>query len=589
MAIFHMQIQVIGRSSGRSAVAAAAYRAGERLRDDERGRTYNYTNKKEVVYREVMLCDHAPAAYLDRATLWNEVQNAEKACDGRFAREINVALPREWGRDMQIAVLRDYINRNFVSAGMCADIAIHDKQDGNPHAHIMLTTRAIEKNGKWSAKEKKVYALDAQGNKIPIIDPETGKQKIGARGRRMWKRVTVLANPWNDRSNIEKWRSDWARTCNQYLAAENQIDHRSFARRNVMQIPTVHLGQAASAMEKKGIVTERGERNRTVIAQNTQHRQNIEEAEKLKVEIQTLEKQYEKQKQHASLIESIPVVLGARIPFLYELDERLRKKNEELRTAMWAKLPSQNDFHKEAAAQISRNALTAAEEAVSMLADDVLEKEGRKQKIEKLLRGPYHSSKEPGFFSIFSGRYREWTDTRDAYLNEWRELKKELADLTEKQQKAATNCNIEKSRYDEAVRQMCESMMNTAMEATSEKQAMNRLEKTEKIIDEELRHVCEAGKEEATRHATKTMTPFRAMEAFYKRLTAMSNHQKDAAEKQPASPLMEAMLAGIVNGDIPPVAFRSDKQKVDAELCNWELMANLEKDAIRTERYHYTR
>lgn len=125
---------------GRSAVAAAAYRSGEKLVNEWDGKTHDYTHKPGVVHAEIMLPAHAPPEFLDRATLWNSVEFSEKSSDAQLAREIEVALPVELSRTEQLALVRSYVRDNFVAEGMCADFALHDKGDGNPHAHILLTT-----------------------------------------------------------------------------------------------------------------------------------------------------------------------------------------------------------------------------------------------------------------------------------------------------------------------------------------------------------------------------------------------------------------------------------------------------------------
>ena len=271
MAIFHLSIKIVSRSSGKGAVAAAAYRAGVKLEEKETGYTHDYTRKSSVIYSEIFLPANAPQEYQNREILWNEVQKVEKKSDAQLAREIEVALPVELSREDQITLLRNYIAENFTSAGMCADMAIHEKHvDGktvlhqNPHAHILLTTRGFKEDGSWAPKEKKTYALDENGERIPLMDENTGLQKLGKRNEKLWKRVTVLSNDWNSQSNAEKWRSSWADMCNQYIAPENQIDHRSFKRQGIERIPTIHEGYAARQMERRGIVSERMELNREI-------------------------------------------------------------------------------------------------------------------------------------------------------------------------------------------------------------------------------------------------------------------------------------------------------------------------------------
>ena len=277
MAIFHCSIKIISRSSGKSAVAAAAYRSGEKLEDQEKGLVFDYTKKGGVIFNEILLPQNAPKEYYDRETLWNAVQKIEKRSDAQLAREIEVSLPAELSREQQFNVVRSYVMNNFVSKGMGVDWALHDKGDGNPHAHIMLTTRGFNENGTWAAKEKTVFKLDESGEKIPIIDPKTGKQKVirreGKGEEKRWVRETVLANTWNDPGNAEIWREAWAHECNKYLDAEHQIDHRSFARQGIELEPTIHEGYAAREMERCGRISELCQENRDIRARNARRLQ----------------------------------------------------------------------------------------------------------------------------------------------------------------------------------------------------------------------------------------------------------------------------------------------------------------------------
>ena len=267
MSIYHCSIKNISRSSGRSAVACAAYRSGEELEDLETGITHDYRKKTGIAFAEIFLCKNAPERFQNREELWNEVEKIEKAADARLAREIEVAIPRELSLEEMKNLVAGYA-KMLTEEGMCVDAAIHLKV-GNPHAHLMCTTRKIKADGTWDQKEKKVYALDEFGNKIPVIDQETRKQKIGARGRRIWKRVTVAANDLNAKENVEKWRKMWSEHCNAYLEPEQQIDHRSYERQGKKDvIPTIHEGYAAREMEKRGKLAERCEINREIAAAN---------------------------------------------------------------------------------------------------------------------------------------------------------------------------------------------------------------------------------------------------------------------------------------------------------------------------------
>ena len=239
-------------------MAAAAYRSGEKLVNEWDGLTHDYTRKGGVVHVEIMLPSHAPPEFQDRSTLWNSVEQIEKSSTAQLAREIEVALPVELSRAEQLALVRSFVKDNFVDAGMCADFAIHDKGTGNPHAHIMLTIRPIKENGKWGAKCRKVYDLDSQGQRIPD-------------GKGGWKNHREDTTDWNRRENAEKWRAAWAAYTNQALEAAGRperIDHRSYKRQGVDKIPTVHMGPAASQMERRGIATEKGNINREIAADN---------------------------------------------------------------------------------------------------------------------------------------------------------------------------------------------------------------------------------------------------------------------------------------------------------------------------------
>lgn len=264
MAIYHCSIKIISRGKGKSAVGAAAYRAGEQIKNEHDGMTHDYTRKGGVIYTEILLPDHAPAEYADRATLWNAVEKIEKAKNAQLAREIEIALPVELTPAQRLSLVREYVKQNFVAAGMCADICMHDTGGGNPHAHIMLTMRPFEQDGAWGAKQKKEYILDRDGN------------KIYDRKKRQYKCNTVPATDWNEQTKAEEWRGAWAEICNRFLEQSGhteRIDHRSYERQGIDQIPSVHLGAAASQMEKRGIATERGDLNREIEVTNQKLRQ----------------------------------------------------------------------------------------------------------------------------------------------------------------------------------------------------------------------------------------------------------------------------------------------------------------------------
>ena len=286
MAIYHCSIKIISRGKGRSAVACAAYRSGTKLTDLATGKVFDYSNKPGVVFSEVLLPENAPAIFaVDRNILWDAVERKETHSAAQLAREVEVALPCEFTRQEQIDTVREYIMKNFVHEGMCADWALHDRGDGNPHAHIMLTMRAIKPNGKWAEKSRTIYKLDPNGQKIPLIDPETGEQKVRVRKgkgvEKLWQTEKVPANDWNDRSKAEEWRAAWAEECNRRLDQQHQIDHRSYARQAVEQEPTIHEGYAARKMEREGRVSDRCEINRQIKADSALLRELKAEVKKL--------------------------------------------------------------------------------------------------------------------------------------------------------------------------------------------------------------------------------------------------------------------------------------------------------------------
>lgn len=288
MAIYHLHCKVFSRSKGQTAIAAAAYRSGTKLEDHELGTVSDYTKKKGIAFSEIALPSNAPKEYADREVLWNAVQEVEKSKDAQLCREFEIALPKELSLDEQIDLVRTFA-KSLVSEGMIADYSIHDKNDGNPHVHILTTMRRIDDNGKWMAKQRKVYSLDESGNRIPVIDPKTGKQKVESSGRKVWKREPLLTNDWNKKEKLVEWRKRWSDICNEAIDKKNalieeenlavnlyaqqeaisHIDHRSYAEQGVNKTPTIHEGWQARKMERLGMTSERLEQNRRINQMNS--------------------------------------------------------------------------------------------------------------------------------------------------------------------------------------------------------------------------------------------------------------------------------------------------------------------------------
>ena len=260
MAIYHLSVKIGSRTKGQSAIAAAAYRSGSRLTDHETGVVSDYTNKGGVVFSEIALCRNAPAAFADRQTLWDAVHEIEKNKNAQLWREFEVALPKELDRSQQIETVRAFV-RSLTEQGMCADWSLHDKGDGNPHAHIMTTMRSIDSDGQWAAKSRKVYDLDEKGEKI--------FQKIDKSGKRQYKSHKEDYNNWNAKERVEEWRTAWEVCCNARLAEHDHIDHRSYERQGIDRIPTVHEGVVARKIAAEGGKSELIEKNNEIRRRNS--------------------------------------------------------------------------------------------------------------------------------------------------------------------------------------------------------------------------------------------------------------------------------------------------------------------------------
>ena len=243
-------------------MAAAAYRAGEKLHSEYYGEDSDYTRKGGVVCSEILLPAHAPPEYADRETLWNAVEKVERGKKAQLAYSFDIALQNEFSMEENIALARRFLLEQFVSRGMIVDFAVHspDKEGGisNPHFHVMCPIRPIEANGKWGNKQRREYLLDENGSRIP---DGTGDYVFNA----------VPTTDWGSPETLEHWRQAWAELCNAKFAEKelpNRIDHRSYERQGVDLLPTIHEGPTVRAMEHKGITTEKGEFNRWVKATN---------------------------------------------------------------------------------------------------------------------------------------------------------------------------------------------------------------------------------------------------------------------------------------------------------------------------------
>ena len=316
MAIYHLEAKVVSRGAGRSAVAASAYLSCSRLYNDYDGIQHDYTRKQGLVWQQIFLPEYAPQEWQNREKLWNAVEEVETAKDSRLAREFVVALPIELNREQQIELLRDFIRKQFVSDGMCADAAIHDTDGHNPHAHILLTVRPLDEQGRWQYKTEKEYLCVRNGEEKGFTAAEfktvqnegwekqypykIGKKKVymtpsAAEVQGLvradkhpkstrYGRQNPISERWNSEDQLAAWRAAWADVSNRCLeraGREERIDHRSNAARGLDEQPTIHEGVTARALERKGVIADRCEINRQIRADNALLRELKAEIKKL--------------------------------------------------------------------------------------------------------------------------------------------------------------------------------------------------------------------------------------------------------------------------------------------------------------------
>ena len=268
IALYHFHVTQIKRSAGQSAIASAAYRSGEKLHSEYYGEDSDYTKKGGVICSEILMPSHAPPSFSDRETLWNAVEKVERGKNAQLAYSFDIALQNEFSMEENIELARRFLLEQFVSRGMVVDFAVHspDKEDGgiqNPHFHVMCPIRPILPNGKWGNKQRREYLLDEDGNRIR---DEAGNDMFNA----------VPTTEWGKPETLEFWREQWAQLCNARFAEKGldcRIDHRSFERQGVEQIPTRHEGPTVRAMEAKGIRTDKGDLNRWIRKTNAMLRE----------------------------------------------------------------------------------------------------------------------------------------------------------------------------------------------------------------------------------------------------------------------------------------------------------------------------
>lgn len=254
MATYHLSAQMVKRSEGRNSIAMSAYRSGQKLIDKATGLVKDYTAKTKIFMAEILAPEGSPSWATDRQELWNQVEASEKRKDAQLARELNVALPVELDQAQMYQLVNGYVQSQFVSSGMIADVAYHNLQGDNPHAHIMLTTRRIE------------------------------GEEFGPKARE-----------WNSKELLQSWRERWEVAANAALekgGSEARIDHRTLEAQGIDREPQIHVGPSWNAEEP----SIRMLRNNAIKERNA-------EREALKLMLANIDKELREQEKHEQLLE----------------------------------------------------------------------------------------------------------------------------------------------------------------------------------------------------------------------------------------------------------------------------------------------
>lgn len=263
MALYHFHVNPIGRSKGYSAVAAAAYRSGEKIYDDYYGETQDYTKKGGVIKTEILAPDYVPERLRNRATLWNELESVEKNARAQLAYSFDLALQNELTTEENIALGERFVREELVARGMICDVAFHmpgksDSDIQNIHMHVLTPIRPFLKEGRWGEKQHREYVLDENGERTR---DENGKYVFNSRPTTDWGSPELLGH----------WRERWAQMVNEEFekrGIDARVDHRSYVDQGLDLIPQVHEGAAVRKMEARGIVTRKGELNRFIRSTN---------------------------------------------------------------------------------------------------------------------------------------------------------------------------------------------------------------------------------------------------------------------------------------------------------------------------------
>ena len=322
--MIHLNAKIISRGgeNPQSAVASAAYRSATKIYCEYDGKMKDFSRKGHVIYSEILLPEYAPKEFADRSVLWNAVENFEKGSRAQLSREVEFSLPCELDADERLKAART-LAEFFRNKGMVVDMNLHspDHENPNPHCHLMLTMRPFQKDGTFLEKKCwREYDLDKNGQKIPT---KKGND---------YKSHKVYATDWDDRGNVEKWRALWADIETEFYKKngyEITAEHRSFERQGIDLLPTIHMGAAVTAMERRGIQTEVGNMNREIKKINALILSSMENIERLTDKMAILEKEkkaIEQEKQPDTLISILMEWQKNRSAFVQ--DNNIRQRTE---------------------------------------------------------------------------------------------------------------------------------------------------------------------------------------------------------------------------------------------------------------------
>lgn len=577
MAIYYMTMSVTSGNKGASAVAHAAYQSGDRLHDDADGLTKNYARKERVVATGIAVPDHAPMWAHDRERLWNEVEKVEGS-RGQYARNWVFALPNEINHDVQQELVAAFIKKEFTDRGMVADWAIHeaDKNNSvqNDHLHIMTTMRPFQQDGTWGQKSKSVMERDKNGKLIFT--------KRDSKNRKQYKKKKVFTTDWNEKSTLLAIRQGWATACNRILeqvGCDERIDSRSYAERGLDILPQVHLGHAAAGMERRGERSRLGDINRAVYELNgerlmSKFNESLEDVaartpDRPQVDPNgtTCSKQ-PKQSERPAPTFTIPSQLDARMPILFELQERLRMEKDALSKKVMQGINQTNLRAKANTSVPEPPELKRIERRLAELSEKTLENEKRSKEVGDLLKGEYRRENKPTLWQTIKGTRSgtEWNAKRDALIAERNALTADSESM--KDESFALGRQLEQLATDRM--RACDDVYHRLVDAErtgSPLQAQaDRADKAVKSIAKEIKNVRERGQDLAGKRSN----------VFTSRYDGACHAVQARAKTTPPSTSMSALVKAITDGTLPPsqITMRTD----DDGLRNWSLMSELEKD-----------